>query len=196
MTTNHTTLLANAKKNATDPLEIFHKVKNWFSKDGRFCLTSQVNQDPVLFAKGTGQHASISIHVGIDRVAAATFIHASFGVKVPECRIPKINEFIDQVNTFALTPLYLEKNQKSLASCGLIYNSNDDSFDDYIKQVSDAFTQTIDDCVPPVLSIIFGNKTVESAVTDFKLAQKLAIADPEADLVCIYCGKSCNRLRQ
>lgn len=167
MKSKRTTSIANAN----DPIEAFRKMAYWFHNKGWACfLNATPNREPYVMAYTDNEVASALIVGQVDGQTKTMNFKVRLGIKIPAHATSKVQAFIDQANAFALAPLELIPELQTVAATARIQLTNKALEDAEIDRAIIATCQTIDRCAHPILSIIFGNDSIEQAFESFKLA--------------------------
>lgn len=119
---------------------------------------------------------SANCWVMFDREYRSIKFSVSNGLKFPAALIQKAHEFIDTIKRNAFTPLALDLEQNIIWPARAIQICETDFGEEEIACVFNEICKAANDCTPPFLSLIYGNKTIEDAVADFQMVQKISIA--------------------
>ena len=159
--------------NANNPIEAFRKLAYWFHDRGWGCfLNATPNREPYVMAYTDGQFASALIVGQVDGQTKTMNFKAQLSIKTPVHATSKVQAFIDQANAFALAPIELIPELQSVAATAHIQLTNKALEDTEIERAIMATSQTIDRCTHPIMSIIFGNNSIEEACESFRLASQ------------------------
>lgn len=169
MKSKRTTPIANAN----DPIEAFRKMAYWFHNRGWACfLNATPDREPYVMAHTDGEVASALIVGQVDGQTKTVNFKVRLGIKIPAHAASKVQSFIDQANEFALAPIELIPELQTVAATARIQLTKKALEDAEIDHAIMATCQTIDRCAHPILSIIFGNDSIEQAFESFKLASQ------------------------
>lgn len=173
MTNADAYLLANADKLR----ESMTKVLHWLDANEYPCRVISSCTRPILMAFIEQQHATCWVQIRFDSDYKSIGFSISNGVKVPLGQILKAQEFVGAINRNESTPLALDPELRIIWAEGALPVNKTYFDDDDIACVFHTICKAVDDCTPPFLSLMYGNKSMEDAITDFETAQKISISE-------------------
>lgn len=160
-------LLANANKLRG----AISKVLHWLKLNGNPCQINGSCTRPILMTYKEQMNTNCWVMIMFDREYKSIKFSVLNGVKVPPALIPKAQEFVDTIKRNGFTPLALDLELCIILATGALRIDETDFGDDEIAYVFNTICKAVDDCTPPFLSLIYGNKTMEDAIADFEAAR-------------------------
>ncbi len=181
---NDTDAYRNA--NANKLRESITKVLHWLELNEYSCHVISSCTRPILMTYKAQKNANCWVMIMFDRDYKSIKFSISNGIKVPLAQIKKAQEFIGAFKGKAFSPLTLDLDKSIIWATGAIRIDEEDLRDDEISFVFHVICKAFDDCTPPLLSLIFGNMSIEDAIMDFEAAQKISISEWNADIDRVY----------
>ena len=155
--------------NIDNPEEVFDKINDWFRNENEGHTRLVDLRKEYLTTQVVGECAEHKLIAHVDKERSCVDLSVILNIKVPEEKRTAVREFItseNEENTLAPLEFYYGGKKVSAKSCIPLKKTEVTD-----RQIDVALTKalsSIEACAPPLLSIMFGDKEVATAIAEVK----------------------------
>lgn len=179
--------------NINNPREVLSKAIRWVGETGASFFVSSSCTEPLLMTYRRTQNANFWVVISLDMEDGYLDFTVSNGLKIPTAFIPKAHEFLKAIYDIEPTSVELQPRYSEIRSSQAIELSENELDDDDITCAFEVACKEVDDCTLPLLSMIYGSKTVADAVTDYQVNQKISLFDWSMANIEVPQASTCER---
>ncbi len=162
----HSSLIANRD----NPAAVLHKTIQWISQTGSQFLVSSSCKNPIVMTYQSLRNTNFCALIHLSREENILCFTVSNGLAIPPCKLPLVLDFLDAINQHS--PYKLEFDHKDSAIwTSLFIKLTDEELQD--ADIEDPFNfacKMIDDSTVPLLTMIYGNNSLQDAISAYDKA--------------------------
>jgi hypothetical protein len=163
--------------NCDNPKSAYGKIYEWVLRLGSPTVLSSSCENPILMNYQHLRNCNCWVTICYDRLFNAFHIAVTSGVTTPIDKQPKIIQFLNVIVEKSQSPLEFDPSDKAVWTTQSIELTDTELHESEIEMAFNRACKAIDDSAAPILSIIYGDMTVQEAVAAYEKAQALSLTD-------------------
>lgn len=181
--------------NRHNPKAAYAKIFEWVLRFGSPTILSSSCENPILMNYQSLAQSNCWVTISYNRLFDSFLLSASIGIATPAAKLSEINLFLDNALLRELPQLELDPSDNALWTMAQIELTNTELQESEIAAAFNRVCKTIDDSSVPILSMIYGELSVEDAIAAYEKAQAVSLADwrssisswPNQDIEQVIC---------
>ena len=171
--------------NRHNPKAAYTKIYEWVLRLESPTILSSSCENPILMNYQSLAQSNCWVTINYNRLFHSFLFTVTNGIVTPPAKLPEINQFLDAVMVRPLSRLELDPVDYAVWTMEQIELTEAELQESEIETAFNRACRSIDDSTVPILLMIYGNLSVQDAITAYQNAQAVSQADWRASFVSL-----------